>query len=136
MKVALAINYDYPDYGGMLQAFATQRVLEKQGVESEAICFDCLKGDINKRKWKYFLSNVMDLSIVKEKGRVIEKKLRQKANKQLSAKLMERDRAFERWCKEMFRASRAWRAGRRCQKVQRDMMPWWWAAISFGCHRT
>ena len=76
MKIALAINYDYPDYGGMLQAFATQRVLEKQGVESEAICFDELKGDINKRKWKYFLSNMLDLSIVKEKGRVIEKRLR------------------------------------------------------------
>lgn len=108
MKVALAINYDYPDYGGMLQAFATQRVFEKQGVESEAICFDELKGDINKRKWKYFLSNVLDLSIVKEKGRVIEKKLRQKANKELSRKLAKRDRAFERWCKEMFRASKAW----------------------------
>lgn len=108
MKIGLAINYDYPDYGGMLQAFATQRVLEKQGMESEAICFDSQKGDINKRKWKYFLSNVLDLSIVKEKGRVIEKKLRQKANKELSQKLAERDRAFERWCKEMFRASKAW----------------------------
>lgn len=108
MKVALAINYDYPDYGGMLQAFATQRVLDKQRVESEAICFDRMKGDINKRKWKYFLNNIMDLSIVKEKGRVIEKKLRQRANKELSRKLAERDRAFERWCKEMFRTSKAW----------------------------
>ena len=50
MKVALAINYDYHDYGGMLQAFATQRFLTKNGIDSDAINFDNLKGDINKRK--------------------------------------------------------------------------------------
>ena len=58
MKVALAINYDYHDYGGMLQAFATQRFLTKNGIDSDAINFDNLKGDINKRKWRYFLSNL------------------------------------------------------------------------------
>lgn len=64
MKVALAINYDYHDYGGMLQAFATQRFLTKNGIDSDAINFDNLKGDINKRKWRYFLSNIFDISIV------------------------------------------------------------------------
>ena len=55
-KVALAINYDYHDYGGMLQAFATQRALLKLGIDSEAIDFENLKGDITKRKWQYFLT--------------------------------------------------------------------------------
>ena len=48
MKVALAINYDYHDYGGMLQAFATQRFLLKNGIDSDAINFDCVKSDICK----------------------------------------------------------------------------------------
>lgn len=106
MKIGLAINYDYPDYGGMLQAFATQRVLEKQGIESEAICFDCLKSDINKRKWTYFLSNIFDISIVKEKGKIIEKKLKQKANKSLNEKLLLRNSALENWCKDNFKVSK------------------------------
>lgn len=105
-KVALAINYDYHDYGGMLQAFATQRALTKIGVDSEAIDFDCLKGDINKRKWKYFLSNILDVSIVKEKGRVIAKKIRTRLNGELKKKLSERDVAFDAFCKDSFNVSR------------------------------
>ena len=105
-KVALAINYDYHDYGGMLQAFATQRILSKSGIDSEAIDFDNLKGDINKRKWKYFLSNIFDLSIVKEKGKIIEKKIKQKLNKKLGANLQKRDAAFDRFCTANFKVSR------------------------------
>ena len=104
--VALAINYDYHDYGGMLQAFAMQRALTKIGVDSEAIDFDCLKGDINKRKWQYFLSNIFDVTIVKEKGRVIAKKIRTKLNGDLKEKFAERDAAFDAFCKESFKVSR------------------------------
>lgn len=106
MKVALAINYDYHDYGGMLQAFATQRFLEKQGIESDSINFDNVKGDISRRKWKYFLSNIMDISIVKEKSRLIEKKIRQKTNARLKAQMAERDNAFDKFCTSHFKVSR------------------------------
>ena len=106
MKVALAINYDYHDYGGMLQAFATQRFLEKQGIESDAINFDNVKGDISRRKWKYFLSNIMDISIVKEKSRLIEKKIMQKTNARLKAQMAERDNAFDKFCPSHFKVSR------------------------------
>ena len=105
-KVALAVNYDYHDYGGMLQAFATQQALDKLGVESEVINFDALKGDINKRKWKYFLKNITDLSIVAEKGRVVEKRLRTKLNRGLREKQALRDAAFDRFCKSGFKVSR------------------------------
>ena len=106
MKVALAINYDYHDYGGMLQAFATQRFLEKQGIDSDAINFDNVKRDISRRKWKYFLSNMMDISIVKEKSRLIEKKIRQKTNARLKAHMAERDNAFDKFCTSHFKVSR------------------------------
>ena len=106
MKVALAINYDYHDYGGMLQAFATQRFLEKQGIDSDSINFDNVKGDISRRKWKYFLSNIMDISIVKEKSRLIEKKIRQKTNARLKAQMAERDNAFDKFCTSHFKVSR------------------------------
>ena len=107
MKVALAINYDYHDYGGMLQAFATQRFLKQNGIDSDAINFDNVKGDISKRKWKYFMSNIFDLSIVKEKSRLIEKRLRQKCNQQLKAHMAERNAAFDEFCKSHFKVSHA-----------------------------
>lgn len=107
MKVALAINYDYHDYGGMLQAFATQRFLEKHGVDSDAVNFDNVKGDINKRKWYYFLSNILDVSIVKEKSKLIEKRIRQKFNSQLKVNMAERDAAFDEFCSTHFKVSRA-----------------------------
>lgn len=107
MKVALAINYDYHDYGGMLQAFATQRFLEKQGVDSDAINFDNVKGDISKRKWRYFLTNILDASIVKEKSKLIEKKIRQKLNGKLKAGMLERDAAFDDFCQSHFTVSHA-----------------------------
>ena len=105
-KVALAINYDYHDYGGMLQAFATQRALGKMGVESEALDFNCLKGDINKRKWEYFLTNASDFSIVKEKSRVIGKKMRARMNKEFGYKLSARDKAFDDFCRKNFQISK------------------------------
>lgn len=101
-KVALAINYDYYDYGGMLQAFSTQKALVKLCVESEAIDFENLKGDINKRKWQYFLKNILDLSIVKEKGRVIAKKIRRNLCTDLRNKLELRDMAFRKFYEQGF----------------------------------
>ena len=105
-KILLAVNYDYHDYGGMLQAFATQKALDKAGVASEVINFDVLKKDINHRKWKYFLRNITDISIVKEKGRLIEKRLKQKFNGSLKELQSQRDAAFDRFCKSSFNVSR------------------------------
>lgn len=105
-KVALAINYDYHDYGGILQAFATQKALNKLGVDSEAIDFDNLKVDINTRKWKYFLSNILDVSIVKEKSRVVSKKIRMRFDSSFREKMAQRDSAFDKFCHDSFKVSR------------------------------
>lgn len=120
MKVALAINYDYHDYGGMLQAFATQRFLTKNGIDSDVINFDKLKGDINKRKWRYFLSNIFDLSIVKEKSKLIEKKFKQKSNEKLKSGMAERDAAFDEFCKNHFKVSRAFKSWEDMAKASRN----------------
>lgn len=98
-KIALAINYDYHDYGGMLQSYATQVALTKLGYDSFAINYDNLKGDINHRKIDYFLRNILDRSIVKEKGKIVQKKLLDKFNKKLSANQAIRDAAFDRFQK-------------------------------------
>lgn len=118
-KIGLAINYDYPDYGGMLQAYATYYKLKKLGYEPEALNIDNLAGSIKKRKIKYFAKNILDFSIVKEKGQIVSKKLRIKFNKELGRNMTARYKSFESFCKEKFCTS----------KVFAD-----WNDISKSCH--
>jgi len=68
-RIGMAINYDYPDYGGMLQAYASFRKIRDLGYEPEAINIDAVSGSIKRRKIKYFSKKIFDLSIVKEKKR-------------------------------------------------------------------
>lgn len=105
-KILLAVNYDYHDYGGMLQAFATQQALTKMDIASEVINFDAMKKDINQRKWKYFLRNITDFSIVKEKSRLLGKRLRSKLNGPLKNNQSKRDAAFDTFCQASFNVSR------------------------------
>lgn len=118
-KIGLAINYDYPDYGGMLQAYATYYKLKKLGYEPEALNIDNLAGSIKKRKIKYFAKNILDFSIVKEKWQIVSKKLRIKLDKEFGRNMTTRYKAFESFCKEKFCTS----------KVFAD-----WNDISKSCH--
>lgn len=103
--IGLAINYDYHDYGGMLQAYATHRKLNNLGFQSEAINIDCLKKSINRRKIRYFARNIYDTSIVKEKSKIIKKKFYRKLNSAFGRNMEMRDAAFERFCRMHFKES-------------------------------
>ena len=104
-RIGMAINYDYPDYGGMLQAYASFRKIRDLGYEPEAINIDAVSGSIKRRKIKYFSKKIFDSSIVKEKGRIISKKLRIKLNGNLKQKFKERYEAFESFCATHFKTS-------------------------------
>lgn len=106
-KIGLAIVYKYPDYGSMLQALATQLTLRNMGYESEAINTDNLQASIKKRKYKYFAENIFDFSIVKEKSKIIWKKLRQKFDKKFGENQRIRERAFDRFNKNYFVESKS-----------------------------
>lgn len=107
-KIGLAINYDYHDYGGMLQAYATYRKIKELGFMPEAINIDRLKKSIRNRKLAYFARNIFDISIVKEKSEIVKKKLRIKMNSTFGSHMAQRDAAFERFCKEHFTESRSY----------------------------
>jgi hypothetical protein len=104
--IGLATNWDYHDYGGMLQAFATQIAIESLGYKAEAIDIGKLKGDITKRKLIYFARNILDPSIVGEKAAVVSKKLRMKLNASFKENMAKRDAGFDQFCKSNFRVSR------------------------------
>lgn len=104
-KVGMAINYNYPDYGGMLQAYASFRKIRDLGYDPEAINIDALSADIKNRKLKYFAKNILDFSIVKEKSRIVYKKIKARTNKNLGSNLDKRYAAFEKFCLSHFKVS-------------------------------
>lgn len=108
-KVGMAINYDYPDYGGMLQAYASFRKIRDLGYDSEAINISAVASDIKRRKIKYFAKNITDFSIVKEKSQVVFKKMRQKTNRELRANLGKRYEAFDTFCAKKFKISKEYK---------------------------
>ena len=118
-RVGMAINYDYPDYGGMLQAYASFRKIRELGYEPEAININFLSSDIKKRKLLYFAKNIFDQSILKEKSQIVFKKIRQKLNGELKVNLGKRYAAFDDFCEKNFNVSKAYES---------------WDALSFGCH--
>lgn len=118
-KVGMAINYDYPDYGGMLQAYASYRKIKDLGYEPEAINIDSLSGDIRKRKIRYFVQNIFDVSIVKEKSRIVLKKIRSKLNSELNRNLAKRNQAMARFSKMKFKTSRQYES---------------WTSLADGCN--
>ncbi|MBR4623629.1 MAG: polysaccharide pyruvyl transferase family protein [Clostridia bacterium] len=115
----MAINYDYPDYGGMLQAYASFRKIRDLGYQPEAINNNALSSDIKKRKMKYFAQNIFDPSIVKEKSQIVFKKIRQKLNGQLRENLGKRYAAFDRFYQQKFTVSKEYES---------------WDALTEGCH--
>lgn len=104
-KIGMAINYDYPDYGGMLQAYASFRKIRDLGYDPEAININAISSEIKKRKIKYFARNILDKSIVEEKSHIIFKKIRVKFNRELRDNLERRYSAFNIFCKEHFKVS-------------------------------
>lgn len=72
-KLALVTCYFQPNYGSQLQAYATQLLFDKLGVENETICIDGIQGEINKAKYKYFLSRIWDINTVKDKWATVKK---------------------------------------------------------------
>lgn len=105
-KIALVTCYFQPNYGSQLQAFATQMAFDKIGVENETITIDGLKPEINKAKYRYFLSKIFDINTVKDKMATVRKMLAKKRNPEYAENLATRYGMFDDFAKTKFRLSR------------------------------
>ena len=105
-KIALVTCYFQPNYGSQLQAFATQEAFVKLGLEHETIMIDGLLPEINKAKYKYFLSKILDVNTVKDKMATVRKLLAKKRNPEYSRNLEVRYGMFRDFASNMFILSR------------------------------
>ena len=106
-KIGIATNWKYPDYGGMIQAYASQLAVEALGCVVEVLDVRNLQSDIDARKMKYFLKNITDLSVVREKSSVVLSSLRRRLPSEYSNGMRERRQAFTTFSSKNFSPSRA-----------------------------
>lgn len=104
-KIALVTCYFQPNYGSQLQAYATQRALDKLGMENETIRIDGLRNEINKAKYRYFLSRIFDRNTIKDKMATVRKVLAQRRNSEYAQNLSVRIGMFRKFADTMFRLS-------------------------------
>lgn len=108
-KLALVTCYFQLNYGSQLQAYATQLLFDKMGVPNETICIDGLRGEINKAKYRYFLSRILDVNTVKDKFATVKKVWAMKTKgEEFRANMAERKRMFDGFAQTMFYISKAY----------------------------
>lgn len=105
-KVALVTCYFQKNYGSQLQAYATQMAFDKLGIDNETIKIDGLLPEINKAKYRYFLSKIFDINTVKDKMATVRKVIAKKRNSQYAHDLNIRYGMFEEFANTKFHLSR------------------------------
>lgn len=78
----------------------------KLGLEHETIMIDGLMPEINKAKYKYFLSKILDVNTVKDKMATVRKLLAKKRNPEYARNLEVRYGMFRDFASNMFTLSR------------------------------
>lgn len=106
-KIALVTCYFQPNYGSQLQAYATQMAMDRLGVENETIRIDGLRREINKAKYRYFLSRIWDINTVKDKFATVKKAVAMRTKGEEYRRNMEtRAAKFNDFANTMFHLSR------------------------------
>lgn len=93
-KVGIVSCYFKHNYGSMLQAYATQQVLDNFQIDNETINID-QNIDFANGKKKYYLSQITNFTFIKSKLGMIKLKLDKKINKNLGENIAIRDAKYK-----------------------------------------
>lgn len=104
--IALVTCYFQTNYGSQLQAYATQMAFDKLELENETIMIDGLVPEINKAKYRYFLSRVFDINTIKDKWATVRKLIAQKRYPEYRKNLATRNAVFKEFSASRFYLSK------------------------------
>ena len=104
-RVGIVSCYFKNNYGSMLQAYATKKILDNNNIPNETINIDGNK-DFNKGKKKYYLSQVFNFNFIKSKMGMIKMKFDTKLNKNLGRNVAIRNKKYKEFRRE-FNLSRS-----------------------------
>lgn len=103
-KVGIVSCYFKNNYGSMLQAYATQQILDDLEIENETIDISGFNKEVKKKQMKYYLTRIFDFDFLKAKMGMVKLKLRIKFNKNLKKNIDVRNQKFKEF-KQKFRLS-------------------------------
>ena len=105
MKVGIASCYYHHNYGSVLQAYATQIIIEKLG--HEAITIVCKDPMIymSQPKITYYFHKLMNFDIVKDKIRKLKSKIEIKKYSEIVEGIAIRDKCFDDFSNKFFKLS-------------------------------
>lgn len=111
-KIALVTCYFHPNYGSMLQAYATQKFFDDRSIPCENIRIDGLKKQIDSSKKKFYLKQITNPQIlVGTIWRIGRKKIAKLLHKQtLGRDLMLRENKFNEFVHQNFHLSRFYKS--------------------------
>lgn len=93
-KVGIVSCYFKHNYGSMLQAYATQQVLDNMGIENETINID-ENVDFANGKKKYYMTQITNFTFIKSKLGMIKLKFDKKLKKDLGNNISVRDKKYK-----------------------------------------
>lgn len=97
-KVGIVSCYFKHNYGSMLQAYATQKVLDNMNIDNETINIDN-NIDFKNGKRKYYLNQIFNFPFIKSKFGMIKLKFDKRVNKTLGSNIAIRDSKYEEFKK-------------------------------------
>ncbi len=98
-KVGIVSCYFKNNYGSMLQAYATKKILDNNNIPNETINIDN-NIDFKKGKRKYYASQLFNFKFIKSKFGMIKLKLDKKIVKDLGKNISVRDSKYKKFRKE------------------------------------
>lgn len=105
--VAVVSCYFKHNYGSVLQAFATQAVLDKLGVDNETINITGFKKEISASKRKYYIHNLFNIPMYQAKKGFVRHIVQRRFDPNgFGGNIRERNRAFKRFEENHFHLSR------------------------------
>lgn len=98
-KVGIVSCYFKNNYGSMLQAYATKKILDNNNIENETINIDN-NIDFEKGKKKYYLTQITNFNFIKSKFGMIKLKFDKKLIKGLGKNISIRDDKYKEFRKQ------------------------------------
>lgn len=98
-KVGIVSCYFKNNYGSMLQAYATKKILDNNNIDNETINITG-NNDFKKGKIKYYLTQIFNFNFIKSKLGMIKMKLDRKIVKGLNSNIIKRENKYKDFRKQ------------------------------------
>lgn len=105
-KIAIVSCYFHKNYGSMLQAYATQKIVDELGYENETIYCGNPQMYMTQSKFKYYFRKLTNKDVLVDKLRRSKVKIKEKMpNSSYSSDVKVRNKKFEEFSQNRFRVT-------------------------------